>query len=146
VSTLAEAKSCNVIETDLVFFLKGDIDSDRAAYAGYEALEAEMSNDEYVGIVPTVLKLKYLSPLPLPIPPQLTGGISTTNTTGLISSEERILALSPWTIGACIASVVGGVISLLVWRTNRQSRHLRHVQLLEDISVVESTARNPMVV
>jgi hypothetical protein len=138
------AESCNIIETDLVFFLKGDVDTDRAAYSGYSAIESKMTNDGLIGVVPSVRRLVYLSPLPLPAPPQLTEDIGTSNTTTVITSGGNNLPVSPWTIGACVASIFGGVVSMLVWSRNRRNRHRRHMQLVEDSSLVQSYTRNPV--
>lgn len=114
---VVNAKSCNNIETDLVFFLKGQVDPDRAAYSGYAAIEAEMTNDGYIGIVSTVEKIVYLSPLPLPVPPQ-PDEVGTTDTTILISQDEDELVVSPWTIGACESSpFIGCHVLVAILRT-----------------------------
>eukprot|EP00980_Cylindrotheca_fusiformis_P028487 scaffold22604_cov130-Cylindrotheca_fusiformis.AAC.9 len=141
--TLEAAESCNVIETDLVFFLKGDFDPDRAAYAGYAAIKDKMTNDGYIGAIETVLKLVYLSPLPIPAPPQATDG-DTGNPNTVITAGGKNLSVSPWTIGACVASIFGGVLSMFIWSRNRRNRHRRHMQLVEDGSLIEHSSRNPV--
>jgi hypothetical protein len=128
-SSVEVAESCTIMETELLFFLNGDVNPDQAAYAGYRAIEDVMTNDEYVGVVPTLVRLEYLSPLPLPIPPQLTGAR---------------LSVSPWTIGACAATIMGGIISIVVWARNRRSRHRRHIQLMDDVSWMDGASRNPV--
>lgn len=106
-----------------------------------------MTNDEYVGKVPTVLKVVYKSPLPLPAPPQVIEDEGSNNGgNNHITARDTQLRVSPWTIGACVASVLGGVVSLLVWSRNRRSRHRRHIQLVEDCSVMDPAARNPVAV
>lgn len=139
------AESCTIMETELLFFLNGDVNPDQAAYAGYRAIEDSMTNDEYIGVVPTLVRLEYLSPLPLPIPPQLTGDGSTTYPPILVTSTgDARLSVSPWTIGACVATITGGIISLVVWARNRRSRHRRHIQLMEDVSWMDGASRNPV--
>lgn len=59
---LNETESCFIMETEMIFYLKGDVDSDAAAYASYTAIEEHMVQDKYIGIVPTILLLEYLSP------------------------------------------------------------------------------------
>jgi hypothetical protein len=135
------------METNLLFFLSGVVDQDEAAYAGYIAIEDSMSTDKYIGVVPTVVKLEYLSPLPLPTPPQLNGSGLTTDpppTTVMTSDRGAKLSLSPWTIGACVAAIFGAIISVSAWARNRRSRQRRHVQMMEDASLMESTSRNPV--
>ena len=140
---MSEARSCHVIETDLVFFLKGEFDPDRVSYQAYTTISRRMTDGDYFGVGGTILKVEYLSPLPLPVPPQLRGEEGT-NDTIFISSKGNRLGVSPWTIGACVASVFGGVVSLFVWTRNRRSRHQRHVELIEDTSFMDMTSRNPM--
>lgn len=133
------------METNILFFLNGVVDQDEAAYAGYIAIEDSMSTDKYIGVVPTVVKLEYLSPLPLPTPPQLNGSGLTTDpppTTVMTSDRGAKLSLSPWTIGACVATIFGAIISVSAWARNRRSRQRRHVQMMEDASLMESTSRN----
>lgn len=142
-TTVEGAISCTTIETDLVFFLKGDVDPDRAAFSGYSAIRDKMDNDEYIGKIPTVLNIIYKSPLPLPAPPQVIVDQGSNND-GNLNARDVKLQVSPWTIGACVASVLGGAVSLLVWTRNRQSRHHRHIQLVEDCSMVETSSRNPV--
>lgn len=145
-TTVEGAVSCTTIETDLVFFLKGEVDPDRAAFSGYSAIRDKMTNDEYIGKIPAVLKLIYKSPLPLPAPPQVIEDKGKTNNENFsnLNARDAKLRVSSWTIGACVASVFGGTVSLLVWSRNRRSRHLRHVQLVDDCSMVETSSRNPI--
>lgn len=143
--SLDVSDSCTVMETDLLFFLNGDVDPDEASYAGYRSIEFSMANNDYVGTVPTIVKMEYLSPLPLPVPPHLTGGGATTKPPIVLSStEDSTISVSPWTIGACVATMVGGIISIVVWARSRQTRHRRHVQLLDDNSWVDVATRNPV--
>ena len=147
-TTVDGAVSCTTIETDLVFFLKGEVDPDRAAFSGYSAIRDKMSNDEYIGKIPTVLKLIYKSPLPLPAPPQVIedNGNKDEGNSPILNARDSKLQVSSWTIGACVASVFGGAVSLLVWSRNRRSRHLRHIQLVEDSSWVdpETSSHGPV--
>jgi hypothetical protein len=133
------------METELLFFLNGAVDPDEAAYAGYMAIGESMTNDSYIGVVPTVVRLEYLSPLPLPVPPQLTGdGMKTNSPIVLSSGRDERLSVSPWTIGASVATIMGGLISITVWARNRRSRQRRHIQLMEETSMMEASARNPV--
>ena len=143
-TTVEGAVSCTTIETDLVFFLKGEVDPDTAAFSGYSAIRDKMTNDEYIGTIPTVLKLIYKSPLPLPAPPQVNEDPGSNGGNGALNARDVKLQVSPWTIGACVASVFGGAVSLLVWTRNRRSRHNRHIQLVEDCSMMETSSRNPV--
>jgi hypothetical protein len=68
-----------------------------------------------------VMRLEYLSPLPLPPPPQLNGSGSTTDLppmTVMTSSHNSELSLSPWTIGACVGTIFGAISSASAWARN----------------------------
>lgn len=132
------------METELLFFLKGQVDPDKSAYSGYRAIEDKMDNGEYLGIIPTVVGLKYLSPLPLPVPPQLQGGITSTNPPGALTTDDVRPSVSPWTIGASVATIVGGFLSVVIWTRNRRSRNRRHIQLMEDTSWMDTSSRYPV--
>ena len=117
----------------MIFYLKGDVDSDAAAYASYTAIEEHMVQDKYIGIVPTILLLEYLSPLPLVPPPTTTingtgdddsfgSDIDPSVLNSTTATADR-LSVSPWTIGACLATIMGGVISLLVYSAGETNRH-----------------------
>lgn len=137
----------------------GVIDPDVAAYRAYTSIEDHMIYDRYIGIVPTVLLLEYLSPLPLPPPPSTSspgdgsgaGGGANDLGTGVLTSSAAAadrLEVSAWTIGACVATIMGGVISLLVYSRNRQDHQRRHLQLTQARSsaVAERRARNPITI
>lgn len=151
----------------MLFYLRGAVDPDVAAYASYLAIEEHMEQDLYIGIVPTVVLLEYLSPLPLVPPPGFSGNnnngtdSSSGGAGGLGGSAEDPavlqstaaadrLSVSPWTIGACVATVMGGVISFLVYNRNRGQRRL--MQLNQDRHNHQSTnslgrrARNPVAI
>ena len=126
-----ETESCTILETEILFYLKGSVDPDRAAYVSYVAIENHMTEDKYIGIVPTILLLTYLSPLPL-VPPPLNlengtdvDGMEGSQPTIRTNTEVGRLSVSPWTIGACVATIMGGIISLLVYSRNRQARRRR---------------------
>lgn len=122
-----EAQSCHFMETDISFFVNGDIDPDEAAYAGYIAIEQNMEDGTYVTLVDQILRIVYLSPLPLPSPPQLNADGETLDPSTKSSSKVSSTGdseVSPWTIGACVATIMGGVISLAVWNRNRRARQL----------------------
>lgn len=138
------------------------MDVDLAIHAAYTAIQYHMDHDLYIGMIPTVLLLEYLSPLPIPYP----GGNETTTTDDAWNGSDTNddddddgnsnpnhqtdpslatsrLSLSPWTIGACAATVMGGIISLSLWSRNRRRdrlrRHRHHIQLME-----EHATRNAM--
>ena len=107
-----------------------------------------MGGDYYVDAIPTVLLVEYLSPLPLVPPPTLVVGdaVATPSPVEVISSTAAAdkVTVSPWTIGACVATVMGGMISLLVWGRNRRARHRRHLYVFQDQAVVQRASRNPL--
>ncbi len=108
------------METEVVLLVKGPVNDDVAAIEAYQALQNRMRNDHYIGLVPTILRLKYLSPLPLPVPPGTDGD---TDSESIPVTAERA-SVSPWTIGASIACIMGGFVSILLWaRRYRQRRH-----------------------
>lgn len=147
-STLNDTESCTVLETEMIFFLNGDQDLDIAQYLAYAKIEEEMTEDGYVGIVPTVLLVEYLSPLPLVPPPPLVVGSEafTQSPVEVVSTSADRLSVSPWTIGACAATVMGGIVSLMVWSRNRRSRQRRHMHALQDHSALHSSSRNPVAI
>ena len=130
-ATLNETESCTILETEIIFYLKGLVDPDKSAYVSYRAIENHMTEDKYIGVVPTLLLLTYLSPLPLVPPPMnpenRTDSDDTEGSQPVIKSNTAVgrLSVSPWTIGACVATIMGGIISLLVYSRNRQARR-RH--------------------
>lgn len=118
------------METELLFYLKGNFDEDVVAYTSTKAIQNHMLEDKYVRVVPTVLLVEYLSPLPL-IRPPTDPAISITDNAGIGSSTLRStestegLQVSPWAIGASVATVMGGVISLMVFHRNRNVHRQR---------------------
>lgn len=132
-----EALSCHYMETDLVFWVNGDdmFDTDNAAYAGYVAIQENMENGSFLAILPIIVRLEYLSPFPLFVPPAANGGDNNKGTTPpfLVASRGSGSGnVSPWTIGACVATIMGGLVSMVVWSRNRRNRR-DHVQLLEEV-------------
>jgi hypothetical protein len=107
--------------------------ADKAAYAGYMAIRENMENGSFLVIVPTIVRLEYLSPLPLFVPPAANGGDQNGTTPPFLvaSRDSGSSNVSPWTIGACVATIMGGLISMVVWSRNRQNRR-QHVHLLEE--------------
>ena len=153
--SLANAESCHILETELIFYLNGTVDPDLAAYASYSVIENDMVYDKYIGLVPTVLLLEYLSPLPLAPPPSISAPVNGSGTgndvgTPVLQSTGTgagRVQVSPWTIGACVATMMGGVISLLVYSRNRQALQRRQLQVLESSSDVSGRqTRNPITI
>ena len=116
----------------MLFYLQGNsVNADIATYLAYKAIEVHMMQDKYIGIVPTILLLTYLSPFPLVLPPAWNGTDSVTTSSSAVGSTigvdkddpaiiESTMAtakgrsVSPWTIAACVATLLGGVLTLLV--------------------------------
>ena len=141
----ADAVSCTILETEIVFFLTGDVDLDQASFDGYKSIEESMTNNVYVGVVPTIVKLEYLSPTNLPNPPQLNDRSGTTPPRVISSSaQSNRISLNPVAIGACIATIMGALVSAAVWGRNRRERNRRrHIQLSGEESLEEgSNSRN----
>ncbi len=140
--SLSRAISCFIMETEVVIFLVGPVDEDEAVYKAYGAIENSMTNRVYVGSVSTIARLEFLSPSPLPIPP---GSEEGGNVTAVpISSVESNASSStspvnPWTIGASVATIMGGLVSILVYA---RSRRLRSHQLTEETDLMNADSGN----
>jgi hypothetical protein len=131
-----QAVSCHYMETELLFSVNDEIDTDEAAYAGYLAIRESLEDDSsFLTNLPTIVRLEYLSPRPLNAPPAANGGGNSGTSTPPILVTSRGSAgsnnVSPWTVGACVATIMGGLISMVVWSRNRRKRR-QHVQLLEE--------------
>jgi hypothetical protein len=134
------------METDLFFYLTGAVDTIPATYAAYKAIETHMLEGKYIGFVPTVLCLEYLSPLH-GVTPTIDGtsdnaGADDFESVALRSpATDQGLQVSPWAIGACVATLMGGVISVMAYNRKvfREGRRRANDQL-EDL---ERNARNP---
>jgi hypothetical protein len=118
------------MQADIVYILNGARNSDYAAYLAYLGLHKEM--DGFDDDLPMVARVEYLSPLPILPPVTLEDPDSTTD--GLLSSRKTSLSFNPWAVSACVAMSTGGLMALMVWNRNRQTRNRRHIQLLEDVS------------
>jgi len=115
------------METELLFYVNDDHETDVASFLGYKAVEKDMLTDAYIGSIPTVTRVEYIYPLAMPVPPQLSVDDAKQNSTSTRGVRPLV---SPWTIGACVATIVGGLISIGLWtRRNRGQR--RHVPLIE---------------
>jgi len=107
------------METDVHFSLAGAVNADAATFAAYKAIETHMREDKYIGFVPSVLLLEYLSPLPL-VAPSIDRtsdfkGIDDFEPGALRSSYAvQGLQIASWTMGACVAPMMAGVISLMI--------------------------------
>jgi hypothetical protein len=109
---IEEARSCHFMETNVSFLVNGDIDPDEAAYAGYSNIEHNMEDGTFLELVDEVVRIVYLSPLPLPSPPQESNADGetmdpSTKSSKAVSSSDNS-GVSPYTIGACVATVMGG--------------------------------------
>lgn len=124
--SLANATSCFVMETEVIIFMDGPVSEDVAAYEAYSAIENSMANGSYIGSIPTVVKLEFLSPLPLPAaPPGADGGNGTVAPIVVETSTSSGTSVNPWTIGASVATMMGGVVSVLLWARSRRVRQSR---------------------
>jgi hypothetical protein len=128
--TMADAEGCFIMETEAVLFVKGPVNEDVAVFEAYQAIQNGMTNGLYIGRVPTILRLQFLSPLPLPIP---LGQGEGTSEPFPVSSNRDGSSVNPWSIGASVASIVGGFVSILVWKQARKY-HRRREQLLDKTS------------
>jgi len=135
------AAGCFVMETEAVIFLSGPVDEDVAIFEAYRAIQESMRGDRYIGVVPTILRLEFLSPLPLPVPPGVDNDADGGATP--VSSRGNESAASPWAIGASVASVMGGFISILVWARARRFRQRRQ-QLMDDTSWANGDSGSPI--
>lgn len=119
------------------FWVNGEIGTEEAAYRGYTAIRDNMGDDgSFLTLTDVLVRLEYLSPYPLPTPPAANGGDNSGTTATPPSSVASRGSggdnnVSPWTIGACVATIMGGLISMVVWSRNRGNRR-QHVQLFED--------------
>ena len=138
---MANATTCFVMETEVVIFLVGPVDEDVAAYEGYSAIESSMSNSSYVRSIPTVVGLEFLSPLPLPGPPDEQGGNGTATPIVSETNTSNRSSVNPWTIGACFATIMGGALSMLMWSRSRRFRQSRQ-QLMDEAESVNANGSN----
>jgi hypothetical protein len=144
----------------LLFLANGVINLDWALYDGYLALEQQMGDNSYVkqGKIPTVLGLEFQSPKNLipPYPNDVAGNpaqhgsnadptsiFGSNNNNNKRGSGNTIGSVSYWTIGGCVATVMGGLVSILVWSKIRHDlRQSHHMHLLDDVSL--SDGEQPM--
>ena len=96
------------METDAVFFFNGPIDEDQAIFDAYSALQESMFNDTYVGLVPTVVLVAYVSPSPLPVPPGDGGG----NGSGPNESEDPVDTVRATNTNPIVIASLAGVAVL----------------------------------
>jgi hypothetical protein len=119
-------------------FFTGPVDEDVAVFEAYKAIRDNMINDKYIGFIPTIVRLEYLSPLPLPVPPGAGDDDSDGQPIPVSSNRDGASNLSPWTIGASVASIMGGFVSILVWARARRFRQRRQQLMDETTSWVNS--------
>ena len=107
------------METDILFSLAGAVNADTATFAAYKAIETHMREDKYIGVIPSVLLLEYLSTLPL-VAPSIDRssdfkGMDDLEPGALRSSYAiQGLQIASWIINACVATLMGGIISLMM--------------------------------
>jgi hypothetical protein len=128
VNTINNETDCYVMETDFIIWVEGPVDSEIATFKAYTAILAAMLDDEYVETVPDLLvNVEYLSPFPIIVPPSLTDDENTSPNNVEPSKVTRDASARPWTIGASVASLMGGFVSIMVYVRSRRSRQRRHL-------------------
>lgn len=123
---------CTALETVFRIVIDEAVDPALAAFLGYVRLQEEMDGGSFLPPIQGLRRVKYLSPLPL-LPPIVDD--TTASPTLSPSAAQSNLSISPWTLGAVIATCIGGLVALSVWVRNRRTRNERHMQLLEDVSL-----------
>jgi hypothetical protein len=136
-SSLDEAEGCFIMETEAIVFVKGPVNEDVAIFEAYQAIQNGMISGRFVGLIPTILRLQFLSPLPLPVPPG--SGEDTSEPIPVSSNRDSSGNVNPWTIGASVASIMGGFVSILVWARARKFRQRRQ-QLTDETSWVNGNS------
>lgn len=131
--TLDNATACFIMETEAIVFVKGPVNEDVAVFEAYQAIQNDMIGGRYIGRVATLLRLQFLSPLPLPVPPG--SNQDTSEPIPVSSSRNGGANVNPWTIGASVASIMGGFVSILVWARARKFRQRRQ-QLMDETAWV----------
>jgi hypothetical protein len=126
------------METEAIIFVKGPVNEDVAVFEAYSTIRDNMSNDRYIGIIPTIVRLEFLSPLPLPVPP---GEGDDGNGEPIAVNSTRTNGASAWAIGASVASVMGGFVSILVWARARRFRQRRQ-QLMAETAWMNAESGN----
>jgi hypothetical protein len=127
-----DAEGCFIMETEAIIFVKGDINSDVALFEAYTAIKAYI--DAYIsGLIPTILRLDFLSPLPIPVPP---GSESTSEPIPVSSNRNGGAGVNPWAIGASVGSVLGGILIILYAR----ARKFRQRRLMDEASWVNGNS------
>ncbi|KAL3925018.1 MAG: hypothetical protein SGILL_000680 [Bacillariaceae sp.] len=111
------AGGCFIMETEAILFINGDPDPDVALFEAYTAIKEYI--DSYTpGLIDPILSLAYLSPLPIPTPPESDEDISEP-----ITSRNSDGGANPIIIGASVGVVMIGVIFILFNRIRaRRSR------------------------
>mmetsp|Transcript_22528 Transcript_22528/g.25128 ORF Transcript_22528/g.25128 Transcript_22528/m.25128 type:complete len:175 (-) Transcript_22528:45-569(-) len=126
--TINNATECYVMQTAFIIGVEGIVDRDVAAFKAYSAILADMIDNEYIETVTNLLNVEFVSPLPILVP---NGAIENGASNAEESNVSRGVSVSPWTIGASVASVMGGFVSLMVYVRSRRSRQRRQLLLDE---------------
>ena len=140
-STTNNDTDCYVMETSFVIWVEGSLDLEVATFKSYNATYTAMRDDVYVDTIPDLVNVKYLSPSPLIVPP----GLKDDENISPINAEPKLTrdaSASRWTIGASVASVMGGFVSLMVYVRSRRSRQRRQLLLDETTPWVSPESDN----
>ena len=132
--------SCFVMGADIVYILNGNRNTDYSAYLAYLALNDQMGG--YDAELPDVARVLYLNPTPV-LPPVAVGDPDP-SADEFISSGNDTISNSPWIVGAAVAMITTGLLTMMVWKRNRrnQDRYMRQLEL-DDVSDTGAPENSP---
>jgi hypothetical protein len=125
--TINNDTDCYVMETNFIIWVEGPVESEIATFKAYTAILAAMVENEYVETLPDLVNVKYLSPSPIIVPSGLKDDENKSPDNAEPSKLTRNASASRWTIGASVASLMGGFVSIMVYIRSRRSRQRRHL-------------------
>ena len=117
IPTEDSAEGCFIMETEAILLISGDFNQDVAVFDAYTAIQAYI-NAYTPGLIRTILRLDYLSPLPIPVPP----GSGTSAPIPVTSNRSGGTTATSWVIGAAVGSILGGIVIALASRKYCQKK------------------------